>query len=131
MPAFARLDMPVFQVAGVYCAYDASSYTGITFWAKGNVTLSFRVATVLTMPSDQGGYCTSFCYDHNSVTVSDLTSAWQQYTFTWSQLVQRGWDGSLDPVDPAGILELQWEVTGANAAGPWEFAVDEIAFAGG
>jgi hypothetical protein len=131
MQAFARMDMPIFQGAGEYCSYDASGYTGLSFYAKGNVPIYFRVTSVWTTPTNQGGFCAGICYDHHSIAITTLTSDWQLFSFTWSELVQWGLDGSVEPLDPTGLLELQWEVRGAAAAGPWEFAVDEIAFTGG
>ncbi|APR77988.1 Hypothetical protein A7982_03335 [Minicystis rosea] len=89
------------NVAGKKSAYDGAKYTGITFWAKagsqGDATgqsIRFSIVDVNTAP--EGGKCDpasttkNQCNDAFGTGVT-LTNAWQQYTFTWSQLAQEGW----------------------------------------
>lgn len=134
MPGFARLVMTLRQVGGEYCAYDASAYTGISFWAKGNVEIQFRVPSTMTMPLNQGGngICQPACYDHHSVSVQ-LTDAWQLYSFAWSDLTQSGFamPAARGPLDPATLLELHWEAYDDAAVGPFDFSIDEVSFTTG
>jgi hypothetical protein len=89
------------NMSGTKSAYDASKYTGITFWAKagpkGDATgqsMRFSILDVNTAP--EGGKCDpaatmgNQCNDAFGTGVT-LTSAWQQFTFSWGQLAQEGW----------------------------------------
>ncbi len=134
MPGFARLVMTLRQVAGEYCAYDARAYSGISFWAKGNVELRFRVPSTMTMPLNQGGtgICQPGCYDHHSATIQ-LTDEWQLFTFAWSDLRQSGFavPAARGPLDPATLIELHWEAYDDDAVGPFDFSIDEVTFTTG
>lgn len=134
MPGFARMVMTLRQVAGEYCAYDARAYSGISFWAKGNVEIQFRVPSTMSMPLNQGGtgICQPSCYDHHSTTIQ-LTDDWQLYSFAWSDLTQSGFamPAARGPLDPATLIELHWEAYDDDAVGPFDFTIDEVAFTTG
>ena len=74
--------------------YDASQYTGFTFYvmagAGGSTTVRFNVPTKATDPV--GGICTpsTKCNDHFGETLN-LTNSWTQVTVKFSDLAQQGW----------------------------------------
>lgn len=89
------------NVGGVKSAYDGSSYTGITFWAKAGSkgdasgqTIRLGILDGNTAP--EGGKCDSTsttmnqCSDAFGSAIA-LTTSWQQFTYTWAQLAQEGW----------------------------------------
>jgi hypothetical protein len=120
------------------CAYNASAYKGITFWAKGSVTGSVRFSVTqasTTFAGDNaGGTCCSQgdrtksagCSDHFGATIT-LSANWTQYTYTWSQLNQNGW-GILAAQNPAELLGVQWQVSDAAATASFDIWVDALAF---
>jgi basic endochitinase B len=80
--------------------YDASAFSGISFWMKGdptagNKSVKFSIATPPTTEKSAGGTCPNLdagCY--NSFADQDyitLTPTWTQYSFTWAQLKQADW----------------------------------------
>jgi hypothetical protein len=122
------------------CAYGASAYKGISFWAKGTVPFRAAVAIPGTTPtSSDSGTCvpvgTIGCADNYSITVKPVpdNATWTQFTITFADsagFTQAGW-GVKAPFDPAHILNLQFQFDGlvtATAAAPYDFAVDDIAF---
>src|SRR5690606_31365066 len=112
------------------CPYDASAYTGISFWAKGVGTIQFSLATADTVPvEDDGGACASSCYDNFAAPSITLTDTWTEYTYTWDQLKQGGW-GAKATLDPAAISKVQWQVSGGGTdeGMPFTINLDSISF---
>jgi hypothetical protein len=76
------------------CAYDASVYDGISFWARSgglDVTARLTVGTRQTQPFAYGGdgSCEAAgnrgCWDQYSVPIA-LTPDWRQYALSWADL---------------------------------------------
>jgi hypothetical protein len=76
------------------CAYDASVYDGISFWARSgglDVTARFTVGTRQTQPFAYGGdgSCEAAgnrgCWDQYSAPIA-LTPDWRQYALSWADL---------------------------------------------
>ena len=102
--------------------YDASGYTGITFWARGSAT-QFR-AMLVDKYSDPAASLCSSCYDHFQAPFTP-SSEWKQYTFSWKDLKQLGF-GEMQPnVCASGLYALQFQWSGAA---PFELCLDDIAF---
>jgi endoglucanase len=102
--------------------YDASAYTGISFWARGSAT-QFR-ALVVDKYSDPAPMLCSGCYDHFQ-TPFTAGDSWQKYEFSWSQLKQQGF-GDMQPNLCAAelfALQFQWP---ADAS--FELCLDNVAF---
>jgi hypothetical protein len=92
--------------------YDASAFSGISFWMKGdpaagNKSVKFSIATPPTTEQSAGGTCPNAdpgCYnsfaDQDFVT---LTPTWTHYSFTWAQLKQADWGvAGKNGIAPAG-----------------------------
>jgi hypothetical protein len=94
--------LPMWATFGVPLGlcYDASAFSGISFWMKGdptagNKSVKFSIATPPTTEKSAGGTCPNGdpgCYnsfaDQGYIT---LTPTWTQYSFTWAQLKQADW----------------------------------------
>ena len=87
--------------------YDLSGHTGITFWAKGDVTMRFMVATVDTLDADEGGVCSDVCDDRHGVAIP-LTAVWTEHAVDFGELAQEGW-GTPAPFDPTLSLAVQFQ----------------------
>lgn len=106
------------------CPYDASTYDGITFFARGTVSARVSITTRATHPIAQGGTCDpgmGQCSDHFGVSLA-LGDEWQEYTIEWADLIQQGW-GIPAGFDPGQIIEIQWQVPVAQ---PFDVQVDEL-----
>jgi len=117
------------------CAYDASQYDGMYFWAIGagvrvDVMIGMRTTTPLKFGGD--GSCAQDandkgCYDEYTVTFP-LTEDWKEYSFTWSQLRQQGWG-----TKAVWNLKLtnEFTVAGSNndsTATMLDFSIDNVGF---
>ena len=100
---------------------DTSKYEGFRFKASGSTKMKFLVATVATMP--EFGRCKK-CYDHFTVTITDLSSEPKVYEFKWDQLKQTGW-GDKAKLDPKQVVALNFTSKDATA---WDFTIDDVAF---
>lgn len=101
--------------------YDASSYTGISFWARGSAT--FR-AMAVDRYSDPAQSLCSGCYDHFQTPFTP-TDTWQRYSFSWQQLKQQGFGDMQPNVCASELLALQFQWP-ANAR--FELCLDDVAF---
>lgn len=111
------------------CPYDASAFDGISFWAKGDATVTFSIATHETVPSDMdGGSCADDCHNHFAAPAIALTDEWTEYSFTWDELAQgSGW-GTPATFSSAEISKLQWQVSGSAAGLEFKIMVDNVSF---
>lgn len=102
--------------------YDASAYTGITFWARGSAT-QFRAMLVDKYSDPAASLCTS-CYDHFQAAFTP-SSEWKRYTFSWKQLKQLGFGEAKPNVCAADLYALQFQWSGSQ---PFELCLDDVAF---
>ena len=110
--------------------YDASAYTGVSFYAKvgpGSVkTVRLKVPDIDTDPA--GKKCTE-CFNDFGADLT-LTEQWQKYTFPFAAMKQmEGW-GSPSPssVDKSKLYGLQWQVVAQGAS--YDVWVDDVQFTG-
>jgi hypothetical protein len=110
--------------------FDASSFTGIAFYAKGAASVDVTLATLAVIDEADGGTCTpgmgdaESCSNAHRLTVT-VTDEWQQYAIAFENLAQdEGWGQTIafDPSDLASIL-FQTE-----AGADYEFWIDQIGF---
>lgn len=105
--------------------YDASSATGISFWAMAatgsDTALRVNLQDKNTAP--EGGVCTK-CNDHFGANVT-LTTEWKQYTFTWKDLTQQSFGDPQPGIDAKALYAIQFQM-GAKAT--YEYFIDDIAF---
>jgi hypothetical protein len=103
--------------------YDASRYSGVTFWAKGPGRVRFEIPDVHTGP--EGGICKD-CYNDFGIVLA-LESEWRKYTIRFEWLEQRsGWGEPYPALQTDQILKLEWEFNGKGRA--YDIWVDDIAF---
>lgn len=114
------------------CPYDASAYSGITFWAKGNtgnmagMMLKAMIKIPATTPvSADSGACpsTSMCEDHFNIKAA-LTTTWTKFSMPFATIKQDNF-GAPATFDKAHILAVQFQVP-QNVK--FDFSVDDIAF---
>ena len=123
----------LFGIAG--CAYDASQYDGMYFWATGNVLqLTVAVGLTTTIPTKYGGTGTCAqdatdkgCWDAFNTYVR-LTPDWKLYSFKWSDLRQAGF-GTKTPWDAKLTASIYISVSGNQATTTTaDFSIDNVGF---
>jgi endoglucanase len=103
--------------------YDASKYTGVTFWAKGPAHVRFKLPDQYTAPG--GGYCKD-CYNDFGIELS-LTPDWQRYSIPFSWLSQQpGWGDPRPEVASNALYAMQWQIGSRGRS--FDVYVDDIAF---
>jgi hypothetical protein len=103
--------------------YNASAYTGITFWAKVGAGAATHI-TVSTFDTRAEVGCTK-CGDE-PLSSFDATNTWAKYNLPFSNFRQAGFgDPQFGLFDPNGFGGAQFYVGGANKFDLW---IDDIAF---
>jgi endoglucanase len=122
---FAGLGMNFIDPKG---QYDASKYSGITFWAKrgegstGKVRL--KVPDVNTDPD--GAVCTE-CFNDFGADMN-FTTEWKQYVFSFNRMKQMpDWGNPHKPhITPSKIYGIQFQVNVPSAN--YDIYVDDLKF---
>ncbi|HEY3495386.1 MAG TPA: hypothetical protein VGK73_11895 [Polyangiaceae bacterium] len=104
--------------------YDASAYTGVTFWARAEV--STLVTLVLPDKStDPAGMICTTC-DHHYLKDLQVGTAWQRYTVLFADLVL---ESGGEPIPTAfsadGVVSVQFRFRPGTDYDVW---VDDLAF---
>ena len=120
-PSYAGLGLDFTNPVG---SYDASAYSGFTFWAKGSVPLmiSAQAPEVATQPLADGGTCTFNCSDSFQQSLN-IGTTWTQYTVYFSNLRQEGW-GAPAVFNSSQLTGLQW----AMPTGNFDLWVGDVSF---
>lgn len=112
--------------------YDASAYTGIEFYARGEGTIRVEFVATSTVTAAQGGNCTGDCFDSHGVLV-ELTPEWTKQTIYFDHAMQVGWGTPAD-FNGGDLLALSFRA-GLFEAGQTEASfdlwIDELKFVGG
>jgi hypothetical protein len=105
--------------------YNASAFTGIAFWAKGNGNLRVEIPQRSFVPTDRGGACGSNCWNvYGSRAVQGrLTNTWQQFIIPFGAL-QRDDGSTSPPFNPAELMGVSFKHEGSN----FDFWIDEVQF---
>jgi len=110
--------------------YDASAYTGVSFYAKvaPNTVKAVRLKVPDVATDPDGKVCTECFNDFGS----DLTlsTEWKQYVIPFSDMSQmEGW-GAPHPkgIDKSKIYGMQWQVNSPGA--DYDIWVDDVQFTG-
>ncbi len=108
--------------ANTLCPYDVSSFSGITFNAKGTGALRVEIGTRVTTPVGDGGMCTSaLCSDYGlDVTLSD---GWSKVRIPFDAIQLPVW-ASPAPWKPEDVVRLSFWVE----RGDFDFWIDDVAF---
>lgn len=110
------------------CVYNASAYTGIKFWARGDVALTIKLNTVQTATSDGGGTCTgAMCNGGFSPAGADviLDTEWTEISIPFATATGPTW-ALPGPPDKSQLLSLQFQVPPGQAS--YTVAIDDITF---
>lgn len=114
-------------------AYDASSYAGFAFWARqapgsASTGINLRVEITDRNSVPQAFVCDDQsvrCYANFGVEVT-LSSEWQFFEYTWSELQQPGWqDRSYPSVERSALYGIRFQIQNDQ---PFDFQIDDVAF---
>jgi endoglucanase len=112
--------------------YDASKYTGLSFWAKvgpGSVkAVRLKVPDANTDPDAVPKVCTE-CFNDFGVDM-DLTEQWTKYTIPFDKMSQlEGWGSpQKDRIDKSKIYGMQWQVNKPGSS--YDIWVSDLSFTG-
>lgn len=109
--------------------YDASMYSGVTFWAMGTAGGPVRFNVPDKATDMVGGVCSGTgamqCSDDHGHSLT-LTSTWQQFSFPWAQLTQQGYGYTEASLDTAHLVGMKFQV--GNPTGSFDVWIADIAF---
>jgi hypothetical protein len=105
-----------------YGTYNASAYSGFSFYAKGNVSIDILVDSAPTTSPAFGGICQSICTPGQTSRV--LTTSWTFYTIPFSSLLAG--NGGSTPVDKSSLTHIQFRVASATASA--DLWIDDLSF---
>ncbi|MGH1346401.1 MAG: hypothetical protein ACRBN8_32845 [Nannocystales bacterium] len=110
---------------GIRNPYDASAFSGVVFFARGNAPVRVKFLVDAVVPVESGGSCDSptDCEDAHGKIVP-LTADWQQFQVGFDELFQEGWGIAAD-FDAGTLMSIQFQVP-ANT--DFEFDLDDLAF---
>ncbi|HEY5961975.1 MAG TPA: hypothetical protein VIV60_35700, partial [Polyangiaceae bacterium] len=94
--------------------YDASSYTGMAFDAKGTSQVRLEVCT-----TDHADPNNADCHG----AYFGVGTSWTRYEVRWSGLTQRGWGTSV-PFNKAHLRKIQF----MSLSGDYNFDIDNVSF---
>jgi hypothetical protein len=103
--------------------YNASGYTGISFWAKGTGKVRFAVQIEQIVPPSNGGTCPADCWNAHGKDI-ELTAEWKKWEFTWADLLQDPNWGLKVAFDVTRVRDLQWQFP----TGTVDLTVDHVSF---
>jgi hypothetical protein len=112
--------------------YDASKYTGVSFWAKSaSAAVSVRVSFKDKNTAPEGGQCDAMAATGATACNDDwgkglnLTTDWRPYTITFAELRQAGWGKASSAFDIKNVYSIQLQV---NKGIDFDLCIDDIAF---
>jgi len=108
-------------------AYDASEYTGITFWAMAgeSSTTSVRLKIGDSQTTPEAGNCGVKCSDDFGANIT-LKNEWQQYTYRFDDLSTVNWSmQNLTAINKSGLYHVLFQVSQNQTFDIW---VDDVAF---
>lgn len=120
------------EILGAVKPYDASSYCGLSFWAKAAATTALRVRLPDGDTHPAGNVCvdggaSNGCYDHFGKNAT-FTASWTKFDVLFSELDQAG--TGYHPADkklkPSQLFAIEWALPGANKA--YEIWIDDVSF---
>jgi hypothetical protein len=114
-------------------AYDASGYSGISFWAKANPgsALAVRVSLKDANTAPEGGVC-DMTMDSGAEACNDdwgknitLTTEWAPYTITYAELRQSMWGKQFTAFEDTAVYSIQFQI---NKGLDFDLCIDDLAF---
>jgi endoglucanase len=110
--------------------FDASSFSGVSFYAKAgsNAVKAVRLKVPDVSTDPDGKMCTE-CFNDFGADLT-LTDQWKQYTIPFSDMAQmEGW-GAPHPksIDKSKLYAMQWQINSPGA--DYDLWIDNVAFTG-
>lgn len=115
---------------GLGAPYDASKYSGISFWAKSDAgTQNLRALFPDKDTDPDAGLCktagnTNQCYDHYGFRMT-IAPGWNRYTVSFKNLTQDGWGRQGTAFDPSSLFQIFFQFPANATFALW---LDNIAF---
>lgn len=112
--------------------YDASRYTGISYYLRASRPMTIRFQIVTTGTDDNGGICDkamSKCSDH-FFKEEVVGTSWNSHRGSWmepSEFAQEGWGTPVD-FDPSQIVAIQFFVPSHVTTPEIELWIDDVSF---
>lgn len=120
------------------CAFDASAYTGITFWAKGLIEEDDSIEPwdpgilrvmlvekdVVPLPEGNCDDALGDCWSSHRVRIT-LGECWKRYSFRFSEFEPDAWGFPGGTLDLTELYELAFELGRGNRYDIW---LDDIRF---
>lgn len=107
--------------------YDASTYSGITFIARAESSLTLTVSLPDADTDEAGGICTT-CDHHYGKQVT-LTKTWQRFTVSFAELqLEPGGVPEPTAFDPSSLVSIRFLVGPGQS---YDLYVDDLAFVKG
>jgi hypothetical protein len=106
------------------CVYNGAAYSGIKFWARGDVEITIKVNISATSDATGGGTCTTGCSNGHGKKVV-LTPTWAEVDLPFATIMQDPTWGTLAPFDKTSLLSLQVQVP---SGGAFSIALDDFTF---
>lgn len=107
----------------VPACYDASTYQGISFQAKGPGRIFVAPREVGVIPVANGGTCVEDCHNAHVKKV-ELDSQWKTYEVRWSEVAQRGYNRPM--LDPSRLNSLAFQIHPEDT--PYDLWLDDVRF---
>ena len=119
-------------MAGKEQPYDATRFSGITFWARIGETSTSQIQLGIgdQWSRPDGGHCTieagpMTCYDTFG-TLMTFTTTWQRYTVRFAQMQQRSFGLPRAALDTTALMTVEFGIPpGAPVFDIW---IDDVAF---
>jgi hypothetical protein len=117
----------------VKSSWDASAYSGISFWAKANAgsAVALRVSLKDANTAPEGGVCDPMV-DSGAEACNDdwgrnlnLTEQWAPYTIMYSDMAQSNWGKQFPAFDAEHVFSIQFQV---NKGLDFDLCIDDLAF---
>jgi hypothetical protein len=105
--------------------YDASAYSGIEFWAKGNTRIHIQLSVIDEISVENGGLCTGKgCYS-GPPKAFDLTRQWQKYTLSFAELTRLNVPDKFR-FDPKRVVSINISIHREDT--PFDVWIDDVSF---
>jgi endoglucanase len=112
-----------FAFSDPHAPFDASRYSGISFWAKGPAHIRFEVPDGDTTP--EGAVCKD-CYNDFGIELA-FTDKWERYTIPFEWLAQRsGWGEPFPTIARDRLYAMEWQF--GTPARNYDVWIDDITF---